>query len=43
MQGEAIRRAGTMDVIVSVKDGRPQLVRIAGRAVIAFSAELELE
>ena len=43
VQGEAIRRAGTMDVIVSVKDGKPELVRIAGRAVIAFSAELELE
>ena len=43
VQGEAIRRAGTMDVIVSVKDSQPRLVRIAGRAVIAFSAELELE
>ena len=43
VQGEAIHRAGTMDVIVSVKDSQPQLVRIAGRAVIAFSAELELE
>ena len=40
---EAIRRAGTMDVIVSVKDGEPQLVRIAGRAVIAFETVLELE
>ena len=43
VQGEAIRRAGTMDVIVAVKNGRPVLVRIAGRAVIAFSAELELK
>jgi len=43
VQGEAIRRAGTMDVIVSVKDGAPQKVRIAGRAVIAFKAELELD
>ena len=43
VQGEAIRRAGTMDVIVSVKDGEPQLVRIAGRAVIAFETVLELE
>ena len=43
VQGEAIRRAGTMDVIVTVKNGKPVLVRIAGRAVIAFSAELELE
>lgn len=43
VQGEAIRRAGTMDVRVSVKDGRPELVRVTGRAALAFSAEIELD
>ena len=43
VQGEAIRRAGTMDVIVTVKDGAPVKVRIAGHAAIAFRAELELD
>jgi PhzF family phenazine biosynthesis protein len=42
MQGEAIKRTGTMDVHVTLEEGRPVSVRIAGYAVIAFSTELSL-
>lgn len=42
IQGEAIGRAGSMQVQVKIQDGRPVEVRIAGHAVVAFSAELVL-
>ncbi len=41
-QGEAIGRPGVVDVAVDVMDGRPVAVRVAGRAVIVFEAELLL-
>ena len=43
MQGEAIKRDGTMQVHVEKENGRPALVQIKGDAVIAFSAELMVE
>lgn len=42
VQGEAIGRAGTMTVHVSVVDKKPVSVQISGNAVIVFSADLEL-
>lgn len=42
IQGEAIGRAGTMTVRVSIADKKPVGVQIFGNAVIAFSADLEL-
>ena len=42
MQGEAIKREGTMRVHVA-KDGKePKMVQITGNAVVAFSAEIEI-
>lgn len=43
MQGEAMKRAGSMEVRVSLEDGRPGEIKIVGRAVVAFHTELELE
>ena len=40
MQGEAIKRDGTMRVHVEKENGRPVLVQITGEAVVAFSAEI---
>ena len=42
VQGEAIGRAGTMEVQVKIKNDQPEEVRIVGEAVITFSAELLL-
>lgn len=42
IQGEAIGRAGTIDVEVSINNQEPSEVRIAGNAVIVFSSELTL-
>lgn len=42
-QGEAIGRAGIVEVEVSVQDGNPVQVRVGGRAVVAFKTELEVE
>ena len=43
VQGEAIRRDGTMHVHV-VKEGKnPRLVQITGNAVVAFSTEIDME
>lgn len=42
MQGEAIRRDGTMHVHVDINNGEPTLVKITGEAVVAFSTEIEL-
>lgn len=42
LQGEAIGRAGTIDVEVSINNQEPTEVRIAGNAVIVFSSELTL-
>lgn len=42
IQGEAIKRDGTMHVHVDKENGEPTLVKITGEAVVAFSAEIEL-
>ena len=42
IQGEAIGRAGTMTVNVSIIDKKPVSVQILENAVIAFSADLKL-
>lgn len=41
-QGEALGRPGVVEVIVEAQGSRPTVVRVAGRAVIAFRADLEL-
>ncbi len=41
-QGEACGRSGIVEVTVEMTMGEPKLVRIGGRAVIAFHGELEL-
>lgn len=42
IQGEAIGRAGTMEVQVKIENDQPVEVKIVGNAVIAFSTELML-
>ncbi len=42
VQGEAIGRTGRMQVDVDVENGKPVLVKLTGKAVVAFSAEIEL-
>lgn len=42
VQGEAIGRTGRMRVDVDVENGKPVLVKLTGKAVVAFSAEMEL-
>ena len=42
VQGEAIGRTGRMRVDVDVEDGKPVLVKLTGKAVVAFTAEIEL-
>lgn len=42
VQGEAIGRAGTMEVRVKIENNEPAEVQIVGNAVIAFSTELIL-
>ena len=41
-QGEAIGRAGTMEVLVDMRGGVPRTVQIAGDATIAFATTMEL-
>jgi len=41
-QGEACGRPGIVEVTVELAMGEPQLVRVGGRAVIAYRGELEL-
>lgn len=41
-QGEAIRRAGVVEVIVEIENGAPTRVKVAGEAVIVFKTEIEL-
>jgi len=41
-QGEACGRSGIIEVTVEMTVGEPKLVRIGGRAVIAYRGELEL-
>jgi len=41
-QGEAIRRAGIVEVHVKIEDKEPVEVKISGNAVIAFKSELVL-
>ena len=42
MQGEAIGRAGVMDVDVGIEGGEPTVVRISGNAVVVFRTDLVL-
>ncbi|MCP4899476.1 MAG: PhzF family isomerase [bacterium] len=42
LQGEAMGRPGIVEVEVTADGGTPELVKIGGRAVIAFRTELEL-
>lgn len=42
MQGEAMGRAGQMDVCVSLQDEKPVKVQIRGKAVIAFRSVLNI-
>lgn len=42
MQGEAIKRTGTMDVKVRIENGEPAEVKIVGNAIIAFSTTLTI-
>lgn len=42
IQGEAIERAGTMEVQVQIKNNQPMEVKIVGNAIISFSSELML-
>jgi PhzF family phenazine biosynthesis protein len=41
-QGDACGRPGIIEVTVEMEMGEPKLVRVGGRAVIAFRSELEL-
>lgn len=41
-QGEAIKRAGIIEVEVKIEDNEPVEVKISGNAVIAFKSELSL-
>ncbi|MGH8144915.1 MAG: PhzF family isomerase [Rhodanobacteraceae bacterium] len=41
-QGEAIRRPGVVEVSVDAEGWTPKVVRVGGRAVIAFQSELDL-
>lgn len=40
LQGEAMKRDGGMQVKVAIDEGKPALVRIVGKAVIAFHTEI---
>lgn len=42
LQGEAIKRDGTMHVHVEKQNGKPVLVQITGEAVVAFETEIEI-
>jgi PhzF family phenazine biosynthesis protein len=42
LQGEALGRPGIVEVTVETEGSTPKVVRVAGRAVIAFQSELEL-
>lgn len=43
MQGEAIKREGMMRVHVEKEKNVPKLVQITGNAIVAFSAEIEID
>ncbi len=42
-QGEALGRPGTVEVIVEAEGSTPRRVQVAGRAVVAFRSEIELQ
>lgn len=42
LQGEAIKRAGGMDVHVKIANHQPVGVQIVGQAVVAFQTQIEL-
>ena len=41
-QGNAIGRSGIVDVTVNLRNGKPEQVKIGGRAVIVFKTELQI-
>lgn len=43
LQGEAIHRQGTINVLVKIKDKEPEEVMISGNAIIVFQSELFIE
>lgn len=43
VQGEAIKLKGKMLVKVIISDSKPVKVKIIGKAIIAFSANIEIE
>jgi PhzF family phenazine biosynthesis protein len=42
-QGEAINRPGKIDVEILCKNGKPEKVKIGGKAVIVFRTEIDIE
>ncbi|HVU82500.1 MAG TPA: PhzF family phenazine biosynthesis protein, partial [Rhodanobacteraceae bacterium] len=42
VQGEAMGRPGTVDVEVAIADGQPVRVKVGGRAVVVFQAEIRI-
>ncbi|WP_297810152.1 PhzF family isomerase [uncultured Helicobacter sp.] len=42
LQGEAIQRLGSMCVNVEIKNGKPFLVKITGKAVVCFKTEISI-
>lgn len=42
IQGEAIKRVGTVDVKVKIENGEPAQVQIGGTAVIVFKTQIEI-
>ena len=43
IQGEALGRPGKIRVIVSIKNGLPEKIKIAGNAIIVFKTEINLK
>jgi PhzF family phenazine biosynthesis protein len=43
IQGESIRRVGTVDVKVKIENGEPTQVQIGGTAVIIFKTQIEIQ
>lgn len=41
-QGSAIGRSGIVDVTINIRDGKPEQVKIGGRAVIVFKTEFQI-
>jgi PhzF family phenazine biosynthesis protein len=41
-QGEAIAKKGLVEVIIGIKNNKPETVRIKGNAVVVFKSEIEI-